>query len=164
MWPTNPKANSNNNEQAIKKRENFIRTKQKIVELLCFINLHIRRWMLDNFLSDEGEAWGNKDVVLQKDKEKNMNEAYERDLQWINFKNKKEMYCVVYETDEIPSYNERNFAVWWNMNIVKGKIQCYKDLKSKPDKWKKKRTCSSYPFSWLVEFGMISYAVRIRKS
>lgn len=64
MWPINTKTNSNNNEQAIKKRENFISTKQKIVELLCFIDLHIKWWMLGNFLSDEGEAWGNKDVFF----------------------------------------------------------------------------------------------------
>lgn len=50
-----------------RKQQQQKRNKEKKAELLCNIYLSIWQWMTDNFLIDEEDTWGKKDVALQKD-------------------------------------------------------------------------------------------------
>lgn len=44
---------------------NFIRNKERSIELLCHIITATSQWMLENLLTDEKETWIDRNTALQ---------------------------------------------------------------------------------------------------
>lgn len=61
----------------------FCRSKEKVAELLCGINLPISQSGPDGFVTNEAETWSNKDVVSQKDDENFIDRDCEQQGKWM---------------------------------------------------------------------------------